>query len=80
MNKLLTCIEIIFERLPPPDHKWRRSTLSRVCVVHFAKTEDHSRSQSCTIRDPPYDLRDKGDSTLTTRFQSKTKETGHNAC
>ena len=31
-----------------------------------------------TIRDPPYDFRDKGDSTLTTRFHLKTKETGYN--
>ena len=28
--------------------------------------------------DPPYDFRDKGDSTLTTRFHLKTKETGNN--
>ena len=30
------------------------------------------------ICDPPYDFRDKGDSTLTTHFLLKTKETGYN--
>ena len=35
-------------------------------------------SESSTICDPPYDFRDKGDNTLTTRFHLKTKEIDFN--